>query len=70
MALTRDDIAAGRGRDLGATDGSKLGRIQEIYLDTETNEPECTGRRPEPDRQITARSERTGGVIARFSRDH
>lgn len=40
MALTREDIATWRGRDLVASDGSKLGRIEEIYLDTETNEPE------------------------------
>jgi uncharacterized protein (TIGR02271 family) len=40
MALTREDIAAWRGRDLAASDGSKLGRIEEIYVDTETNEPE------------------------------
>jgi uncharacterized protein (TIGR02271 family) len=40
VALTREDIATWRGRDLVASDGSKLGRIEEIYLDTETNEPE------------------------------
>jgi uncharacterized protein (TIGR02271 family) len=40
MDLTREDIGSWRGRDLASSDGSKLGRIQEIYLDTETNEPE------------------------------
>jgi uncharacterized protein (TIGR02271 family) len=40
MALTREDVTTWRGRDLTASDGSKLGRIEEIYLDTDTNEPE------------------------------
>src|SRR5918997_5717668 len=40
MALTREDVATWRGRDLAASDGSKIGRIEEIYLDTDTNEPE------------------------------
>jgi uncharacterized protein (TIGR02271 family) len=40
MALTREDIAAWRGRDLADSDGSKLGRIEEIYVDSDTNEPE------------------------------
>jgi uncharacterized protein (TIGR02271 family) len=40
MALTREDVTTWRGRDLTASDGSKLGRIEEIYLDTDTDEPE------------------------------
>jgi uncharacterized protein (TIGR02271 family) len=40
MALTREDVTTWRGRDLAASDGSKLGRIEEIYLDTDTNQPE------------------------------
>jgi uncharacterized protein (TIGR02271 family) len=40
MALTKEDILSWRGRDLAASDGGKLGRIEEIYLDSETNEPE------------------------------
>jgi uncharacterized protein (TIGR02271 family) len=40
VAVTREDIATWRGRDLAASDGSKIGRIEEIYVDTETNEPE------------------------------
>jgi uncharacterized protein (TIGR02271 family) len=40
VALTREDIASWRGRELAASDGGKLGRIEEIYLDTQTNEPE------------------------------
>jgi uncharacterized protein (TIGR02271 family) len=40
MALTREDVGSWRGRDLASSDGSKLGRIEEIYLDTDTNEPE------------------------------
>jgi len=39
MALT-DNILQYRGQDLVDTSGSKIGRIEEIYLDTETNQPE------------------------------
>jgi uncharacterized protein (TIGR02271 family) len=35
-----EDVAAWRGRDLAGSDGSKIGRIEEIYVDTDTNEPE------------------------------
>jgi uncharacterized protein (TIGR02271 family) len=37
---TKDDILSWRGQDLHGTDGEKLGKIEEIYLDTETREPE------------------------------
>jgi uncharacterized protein (TIGR02271 family) len=40
MAHTKEDLLSWRGRDLAASDGSKLGRIEEIYLDAETGEPE------------------------------
>ena len=40
MALSKEDIVSWRGRDLAASDGSKLGSIDEIYLDQETREPE------------------------------
>jgi uncharacterized protein (TIGR02271 family) len=40
VAVMREDIATWRGRDLAASDGSKIGRIEEIYVDTETDEPE------------------------------
>ena len=40
MALSKEDIVSWRGRDLAASDGSKLGSIDEIYLDHETREPE------------------------------
>ena len=40
MALTKEDIATWRGRDLADADGSKLGSIEEIYLDTDSGEPE------------------------------
>jgi uncharacterized protein (TIGR02271 family) len=40
MAISRENITDWRGRELASSDGSKLGRIEEIYLDTETNEPE------------------------------
>jgi hypothetical protein len=33
MALTKEDILSWRGRDLAASDGSKLGRIEEIDFD-------------------------------------
>jgi hypothetical protein len=34
------DVLALRGQDLMSQDGDKLGTIEEIYLDTETNQPE------------------------------
>jgi uncharacterized protein (TIGR02271 family) len=40
MALTKEDVLSWRGRDLHSQDGEKLGKIEEIYLDTETGEPE------------------------------
>ena len=40
MALSKEDIVSWRGRELAASDGSKLGSIDEIYLDQETREPE------------------------------
>src|SRR3954452_20249734 len=37
---TRDDVLSWRGRDLYGTDGDKIGSIDEIYLDRETDDPE------------------------------
>jgi uncharacterized protein (TIGR02271 family) len=37
---TKDDILSWRGQNLQGSDGEKLGKIEEIYLDTETGEPE------------------------------
>jgi uncharacterized protein (TIGR02271 family) len=37
---TTDEVAAWRGQDLRSSDDEKLGTIEEIYLDTETREPE------------------------------
>ena len=37
---TRDDILSWRGQDLVDNEGSKIGAIEEIYLDTDTNQPE------------------------------
>jgi uncharacterized protein (TIGR02271 family) len=37
---TKEDILSWRGQDLQGSDGEKLGKIEEIYLDTETREPE------------------------------
>jgi uncharacterized protein (TIGR02271 family) len=38
--IHKDRILSFRGQDLVDRDGSKLGSIEEIYLDAETNEPE------------------------------
>src|SRR3954471_7083210 len=40
MATTRDDVLSWRGLDMVDNDGDKIGKIDEIYLDAETNEPE------------------------------
>jgi uncharacterized protein (TIGR02271 family) len=40
MASTNQDVLALRGQDLYGSDGEKLGKIEEIYLDTDTNQPE------------------------------
>jgi uncharacterized protein (TIGR02271 family) len=37
---TKEDILTWRDQDLHGSDGEKLGRIEEIYLDAETREPE------------------------------
>jgi uncharacterized protein (TIGR02271 family) len=38
--ISRDRVQHFRGHDLYDRDGDKIGAIEEIYLDTETNEPE------------------------------
>ena len=40
MTQQTQDVLALRGRDLIGRDGEKLGKIEEIYLDTESNQPE------------------------------
>jgi uncharacterized protein (TIGR02271 family) len=40
MSKTHDDVLSWRGEDLLDNDGDKIGSIEEIYLDAETNEPE------------------------------
>jgi uncharacterized protein (TIGR02271 family) len=40
MASTNQDVLALRGQELRGSDGEKLGTIEEIYLDTDTNQPE------------------------------
>jgi len=37
---TREDVLSWRGRDLVDNDGGKIGSIEDIYLDRETDEPE------------------------------
>src|SRR5690242_17492809 len=37
---TREDVLSWRGRDLVDNDGDKIGSIDDIYLDRETDEPE------------------------------
>ena len=38
--FTREDVLSWRGRDLVDNDGDKIGSIEDIYLDRETDEPE------------------------------
>ncbi len=40
MASTNQDVLALRGQELRGSDGEKLGTIEEIYLDTDTDQPE------------------------------
>ena len=40
MASTNQDVLALRGQDLHSSDGEKLGTIEEIYLDTDSGQPE------------------------------
>jgi uncharacterized protein (TIGR02271 family) len=40
MATTREDVLSWRGQDMVDSDGDKIGKVEEIYLDAETNEPE------------------------------
>jgi sporulation protein YlmC with PRC-barrel domain len=40
MTQQTQDVLALRGQDLIGRDGEKLGKIEEIYLDTESNQPE------------------------------
>jgi uncharacterized protein (TIGR02271 family) len=40
MASTNQDVLALRGQELRGSDGEKLGTIEEIYLDTGTDQPE------------------------------
>jgi len=38
--MTREDVLTWRDRDMVGADGEKIGTIEEIYLDAETDEPE------------------------------
>ncbi len=40
MPTTREDVLSWRGQDMVDADGDKIGTIEEIYLDAETDEPE------------------------------
>jgi uncharacterized protein (TIGR02271 family) len=40
MATTREDVLNWRGQDLVDNDGDKIGSIEDIYLDRETDQPE------------------------------
>jgi uncharacterized protein (TIGR02271 family) len=40
MATTREDVLSWRGQDLVDNDGDKIGSIDDIYLDRETDQPE------------------------------
>ncbi|HEX5782668.1 MAG TPA: PRC and DUF2382 domain-containing protein [Solirubrobacteraceae bacterium] len=40
MASINQDVLALRGQELRSSDGEKLGTIEEIYLDTDTDQPE------------------------------
>src|SRR3954469_19047432 len=40
MPTTREDVLSWRGLDMVDADGDKIGKIDEIYLDADTNEPE------------------------------
>jgi sporulation protein YlmC with PRC-barrel domain len=40
VALTETDVRQWRGQNLVASDGDKIGKIEEIYLDAETDVPE------------------------------
>src|SRR3954468_11205203 len=40
MPTTREDVLSWRGQNMVDNDGDKIGAIEEIYLDAETNQPE------------------------------
>src|SRR3954452_9722217 len=40
MPMTREDVLSWRGQNMVDAEGDKIGTIEEIYLDAETNEPE------------------------------
>src|SRR3954447_2472395 len=40
MPTTREDVLSWRGQDMLDADGDKIGKIDEIYLDAETDRPE------------------------------
>jgi uncharacterized protein (TIGR02271 family) len=40
MPTTREDVLSWRGQNMVDADGDKIGKIEEIYLDADTNEPE------------------------------
>jgi uncharacterized protein (TIGR02271 family) len=41
--VTMDELMSGRGRPVYSTDGEKIGSIEEIFVDGDTNDPEWIG---------------------------
>ena len=41
--MTMDELMSGRGRSVYSTDGEKIGSIEEIFVDEDTNQPEWIG---------------------------
>ena len=41
--MTMDELMGARGTDVYASDGEKIGSVEEIFVDEETNEPEWIG---------------------------
>ena len=40
MATTKHDVLSWRGQTLNDAQGEKIGKIEDIYLDADSNEPE------------------------------
>ena len=41
--MTTDELVAARGTDVYASDGDKIGKVEEIFVDEQTSEPEWIG---------------------------
>src|SRR4051794_31673819 len=74
MAQTHQDVLSLRGQELRGSDGEKIGTIEEIYLDTETQQPEwavvTTGLFGTKQTFVPIRDARTsdGGVTVPFDK--